>query len=209
MGAHAAGSTHRSSAWPNPSANTASASRSSSVTALHGAGIGVDEPDALLLADDRRGDEGLCSGEQADSAWVAAPHPRRGSPLRRRSTSVSRRPGAELDRAATRFRRLGCTLSATSVPPCRLKTAARANPALSQSARVAARREPGTEVAPLQAPKRRGPPEQRRAGRGGVHVRFAEGDHRVRGSAVAVLGLAARSGVAWEANTAPVAAPIT
>ena len=36
-----------------------------------GAGIGVHEPDALLVADDRRGHEGFGAGEQADRARVA------------------------------------------------------------------------------------------------------------------------------------------
>ena len=38
----------------------------------HRARIGVDEPDRLLLADDRRGHEGPCPIEHSDSAWVAA-----------------------------------------------------------------------------------------------------------------------------------------
>ena len=95
------------------------------------------------------------------------------------------------------------------MPPCRLKTAARPNPALSQSARVALEKSTWTEAAPRRLPERLAHPQQRGAGCGGAHGGFAEGDQRVLGSAVAVLGLAPRSGVAWVANTAPVAAPIT
>ena len=60
-----------------------------------------------------------------------------------------------------------------------------------------------------QAPERLAHPQQRRAGGDGARGGFAESDQRGLGSAVAVLGLASRSGVAWLANTAPVAAPTT
>ena len=132
------------------------------------------------------------------TARVPRPRPRPGSPLGA-AAPRSRAGPAQADTEAQPFSPGGWTLSATSVPPCRVKTAARSKPALSQSARVAAQKsacdrdraaeaperpahsEQGGSVAAVPAPRARSPRPRfgsGGAGLGGAIGRRVGGEHR-------------------------------